>query len=287
MAGRRGASILSMPMTRSSASLPVSRRDRRAQARREHVPARSRRNRAGSRPSWRSPLVVVTTAALALGLVAVFLANRPPASSSTALSQGPTSYPATLTDGTSLGSPTAPVVIELYADFQCPACRQFVTLELPRLVTDYVVPGTVRVEAHDLDILGRGTRDESLELAAGAVCAAEQDRYWQYHDLVFWNQGRENMGDHDAAFIAAVADQAGVDPGRWRTCFSRSDIRAPIGTRTAAARRAGIQYTPTLLVNGTSMVGVPVYEELAATIDRLAGVSGAPVASPAPSPTSS
>ena len=57
---------------------------------------------------------------------------------------------------------------------------------------------------------GRGTPDESLELAAGAACAAEQGRYWQYHDLVFWNQGRENAGDHDAAFIGRVATAAGA-----------------------------------------------------------------------------
>jgi protein-disulfide isomerase len=225
-------------------------------------------------------MVLATGAALVIGAVLIALATRPAGTTGDTLTSPPTRYAASLTDGAALGSKTAPVVIQMYADFQCPACRQFVTGELPSLLTDYINPGTVRIEALDIDVLGHGSPDESLELAAGAACAAEQDRYWQFHDLVYWNQGRENRGDHDAAFIAEVADQAGVDRSAWDACLARSDVRSAITSRTAAATAAGISSTPTFSINGTVTVGVPKYDELAALIDQLARAAS-PAASPA------
>ena len=259
-------------MTRDRGS-PSSRRDRRAQARLERAPEpRRRADRRAARPVWRSPVVLATVAAVAIGLLVIVFALPREPSNGTDLVTPPTSYPAALVDGDVLGAPGAPVVIELYSDFQCPACKLFATERMPRLVTEFVTPGTLRIDARDIAFLGRGTPDESLELAAGAACAAAQDRYWPFHDLVFWNQGRENRGDHDAAFIASVADAAGVDRAAWDACFARADVRSTIQASTTSAIAAGINSTPTLIVNGQSVVGVPNYDQLAALIRQLAGV---------------
>lgn len=215
-------------------------------------------------------MVLVSAGAVVVGAVLVFLALPRGPSAGDELLLPPNTYPAALVDGDVVGSPEAPVVIELYSDFQCPACRLFVTGRLAHLVTEFVVPGTVRIEARDIDILGRGSQSESLELAVGARCAAEQDRYWQFHDIVFWNQGRENRGDHDAAFIARVADAAELDRTAFDACLGRNDVRATIRAQTTAAMAAGISSTPTLLVNDQPVVGVPEYEQLAALIRQLA-----------------
>jgi protein-disulfide isomerase len=223
----------------------------------------------------------VTVAAIAIGLGIVVLANRPTAGPVGELVAPPTSYTADLADGDVLGSSSAPVVMEMYADFQCPACKLFVTTELPRLWTDFIQPGTLRIEARDIAFLGTGNPDESVELAAGAACAAEQDRYWRFHDYVFWNQGRENRGDHSPGFIASVADAAGVDLTPWQACLARDDVRATVRQDTTAAQGKGVSSTPTLVINGESMIGVPDYDKLAARIRELAGGSPAPTAPPA------
>jgi len=255
----------------------MSRRDRRAQARLAPHPARARHVRADSQPIWRSPIVLVSGVAVLIAVVFIaFGGTRGPAPSAE-LVQPPTTYSVDIVDGDVLGSKTAPVVLELFADFQCPACRMFVTEQLPRLLVDFVRPGTLRIEARDIDILGRGDQNESLELAAGARCAAEQGRYWQFHDLVFWNQGRENRGDHDAAFIARVAEGARVDRGAWDACLARPDVRKAIQERTTTAALAGVSSTPTLRINGQVSVGVPDYDRLAGLIRQLAA---APTAAP-------
>jgi protein-disulfide isomerase len=258
---------------------PMTRRERRAQARLERPAAPRNRptRRQQPKPMWQSPVVMVTGAALLLGIAVIAFA-RPPASNNGAeLNVPATSYTADMTDGDTMGSASAPVVLQLYSDFQCPACKAFVTQLLPSLVNDFVKPGTLRIEAQDLDFLGRGNPNESQELAAGAACAAEQDRYWQFHDYVFWNQLRENQGDYTKAFIERIADASGVDRTAWDACFARNDVRPPIAARTSAAVADGISSTPTLVVNGQRSVGVPKYDDLATQIRQLAS-SPAPTA---------
>lgn len=268
-------------MTRPAVT-PPSRRERRAQARLDQPAApRHRATRHQPKPKWQSPVVLVTAAAVLIGVAIIAFARPPETTPGAELITPPTAYAAALVDGEAVGVAGAPVVLEVYSDFQCPACRQFVTQLLPRLMTEFVAPGTLRIEARDIDILGTGTPSESLELAAGAACAAPQGRYWQFHDYVFWNQGRENKGDHNTAFITQVADAAGVDRAAWDTCFARPDARTPIKTTTSAALGLGINSTPTLVVNGQQFAGVPNYDQLAALIRQLA--SPAPSSSASPS----
>ena len=254
---------------------PLQRRERRAAARLDRAPKVRARARSAARPAWQSPVVLVTGAAILIGAAVIALALPKGQSNAAELQHPPISYQQGLADGTTLGSATAPVVMELYADFQCPACKLFVTGQMASLVSEFVVPGTLRIQAHDIAFLGKGSPDESLELATGAACAASQDRYWQFHDYVFWNQGHENRGDHDAAFIHRVADAAGVDATKFDECVAGDSVRAGIRSATSAALTAGISSTPTLIVNGQPMVGVPNYAELAALIRQQA--------SPAPS----
>jgi len=253
---------------------PASRRERRAQERFQHPHDRTTRHVRTTRPSWQSPVLLTTIAALAVGLaVVVFLIASKPAPAAELVSP-PTVYDAALVDGETLGKATAPVVMELYADFQCPACRMFATQQLPGLVREFVATGALRIEARDIDVLGRGATDESLELAAGAACAARQDRYWEFHDLVFWNQGRENRGDHDAAFIARLAQAAELDASAWQACLQEPGVRSAIQATTSAAAALGIQATPTLRINGRSIVGVPDAAQLRALITQLASAAG-------------
>jgi protein-disulfide isomerase len=278
-------------MTRPENTPPRSRRERRAQQRLDHPAERPRKNRrVAPRPAWQSPIVLVSVLAVLVTAAVIYLAIGSKPAATADLVTPPTSYAADITDGGTLGSKDAPVVIELFSDFQCPACKLFVTQQMPRLLEDFIRPGVLRVEARDIDIIGSGSANESIELAAGAFCAGEQDRYWHFHDLVFWNQGRENRGDHDARFIANVADQAGVAEAAWQACIARTDIRKPITDLTASAAAVGINSTPTLRINGTAMVGVPDYDELASLIRQLAAAASpttAPSVNASPAPVAS
>lgn len=89
-----------------------------------------------------------------------------------------------------LGDPAAPVVMREYGDFQCPSCGAFFRTVEPQLRAEYIDRGLVRLEWHDFAWIG----PESRDAANAARCATDQDRFWEYHDLLYRNQAGENQG---------------------------------------------------------------------------------------------
>ena len=269
---------------------PVSRRDRRAQARYDR-PVTTRRKptrKTGQRPAWQSPVVLTSVGAVLIGVLVIAFAGGIFGGGTKELVTPPTSYAGITQTGESVGAANAPVVMEVFSDFQCPACKIFITTELQSLLTDFVRPGLLRIEAKDIDIIDRGSGTESLRLAVGAACAAEQGKYWEFHDFVFWNQGRENRGDHSNEFIARIATAAELDTTAWSSCITRTDLAQQVATRTTDAATAGVNSTPTLRINGQSVTGVPAYDQLHTLITQLlASYSPSPSSSPAASPAAS
>lgn len=266
---------------------PPTRRERRELERRDRPirdRSRSFTRRPTTRPAWQSPLAIVSVAAFVVAVVLIVLNQKPAQSPSTTfLVTPPISYSIDIVDGEALGRADVPVVMEVWSDFQCPVCAKFVREQFATLKSQFVDAGILRIQARDIAILGTGERDESLELATGAACAARQDRYWTFHDLVLWNQGRENQGDHSPEFLAAVADRTGVDRTAWDACMAADDVRKTVKTQTIAALRAGINATPTIALNGgTPIPGLPDASALIATIQELVG-AGAGSTSPVPS----
>ncbi|MEO7664352.1 MAG: thioredoxin domain-containing protein [Candidatus Limnocylindrales bacterium] len=242
--------------------------------------------RPATRAIWRSPMVLVTAAAVLLAVAVIALNMKAaPGPVSGDLAIPPSVYAADMVDGASLGSADARVVMEVWSDFQCPICARLVREQFPGLKTRFVDTGLLRIQARDIAILGHGAPDESLELATGAACAARQDRYWAFHDLAFWNQGGENRGDHSPEFIASLATQAGVDRVAWDACIAAPDTRAGIRTATIEALGRGINATPTIALNGEGpLAGLPDATVLTAKIQAL--VDAAAAASPAGPATS-
>ena len=270
----------------SRSTPPISRRERRAQARYERpgTPRRKPARRNDTRPAWQSPVVLTSVGALLIGGAIIAFAGGLFSGGNKELVTPPTSYGGLTQKGAAVGSATAPVVMEVFSDFQCPACKLFVTTELQSLLTDFVQPGLLRIESKDIDIIDRGSGTESLNLAVGAACAGEQGKYWQFHDLVFWNQGRENRGDHNPDFILKVATAAELDVTAWNACIAKTDLAQAVRTDTTGAAAAGISSTPTLRINGQVQVGVPTYDRLHTMITQLLATYSP---TPAPSPAAS
>jgi protein-disulfide isomerase len=268
---------------------PLTRRERRTLERRDRPirdRARASTRRPPSRPAWQSPFVLVSAAALVVA-VAIIVLNQKPAPTNTGgeLFTPPITYAAGIVDGDSLGLAGAPVVMEVWSDFQCPVCGRLVREQYPTLKTQFVETGVLRIQARDIAFLGGGERDESLELAAGAMCAARQNRYWSFHDFVLWNQGRENASDYSASFLTAVANRSGVNRTEWDACMASDDVRSEVKAATQQALGAGINATPTIALNGgTPSPGLPDANTLIAQIQALAAAGGSPVPIPTTTP---
>jgi protein-disulfide isomerase len=262
------------------------REERRTRRLAERDAERERARRKASRPAWQDPTVLVTGAALVVGvLLFVLLVVRPGSSSGVpgssdnplGLVKPSSEIPAGLANGRSLGKADAPVTIDVWADFQCPFCGQFVRTVEPQIITNDVAKGTVRLVAHDFTFLGAGNNpDESTDAAIAARCADQQGHFWDYYETLFWNQAAtENSGAFTQDRLLAMADLLGLDHARFQACLGDQSLRTAVVTETAAGRTAGVASTPTLFINGHAEVGLKDYPTIAGLI-----AAAAPSASP-------
>jgi protein-disulfide isomerase len=156
--------------------------------------------------------------------------------------------------GITLGDPKAPVRVVEFADLQCPFCRDYAVNVLPRLVRDYVRPGKVRMDFRALAFIG----PDSVRAARVAEAAGRQNRLWNFADLVYHNQGKENSGYATDAFLRRMA--AAVPGLDVRSAFAQRGSAAATGQLRAAenlATSSGVNSTPTFLVGrGTSLRAV-------------------------------
>jgi protein-disulfide isomerase len=180
----------------------------------------------------------------------------------------------------SLGRADAPVVVEVWADFQCPFCALFTHGLEPTVVREFVLPGTARLVFRDFAFLG----PESTTAAVAARCAGEQGAFWRFHDLLFASQNGENQGTFSDSFMAQLAGYLQLDATRFAACVKDPTIAQAVTQSRTEGERLGIVGTPSLRLVGprqTLLVGsLPTLPTLATDIERLA--HGLPVATPTP-----
>lgn len=150
------------------------------------------------------------------------------------------------------GDASAPVLVEEYGDYQCPACDQFFRTTDPT-IKELVADKKIRFAFGNFAFIG----EESVRAASAALCAADAGKFWEYHDLLYQNQHAENSGflTHDQ--LVAFGEQAGIT-GAARTKFERcvrSDRYAGfVRDQTDRTQRTKhVTQTPTVLVNGQQL----------------------------------
>jgi protein-disulfide isomerase len=238
---------------------------------------RSRRPSPSPAPAARSPIPLLTIAALVVGALVVGVLALTSGVLDRAggrdLVQPDITRPADLVDGRTVGAPDAPITIQMWEDFQCPACGMFSRSMEPRLLEAYVVPGQVRLMYRDMAFLGQ----ESID-AAVAARAAERllggDGFWRFHDLLFHNQDGENEGAFDRGVLADMAVSLGIDRDAFLAQLDDPDLVAAVTAETRDGQQAGVTSTPTLDIDGQMAAGVPTWDALSAYLDGLLAADG-------------
>lgn len=180
----------------------------------------------------------------------------------------------TMAKGTGAGDPNAKVRIDAYEDFQCSACYQFATQVEPLVMKNLVDTGKVYYQVHSFLIIDRATWDspnkESHQAANAAMCAADQGRYWDYHNLLFANWTGENVGDFTDARLLAYARLLKLDMTQFTTCFTHNTFRAEIDADMAQGLKLGVNGTPSIFVNGKQVSPgyIPTYEDILTAVNQ-------------------
>ena len=163
------------------------------------------------------------------------------------------------------GDPNAPVTIIEFADFQCPFCGKFFAETKPQIDEQYIQSGKVRLGYWNFAFLG----DESTWAAEAAECAADQDKFWEYHDKLYASQSGENQGAFNKDNLKKFAQELGLDTEAFNECLDSGKYTSLIQEDTSASSALGVQSTPTFLVNGEAIVGAQPFEAFQQIIDPL------------------
>ncbi len=154
-------------------------------------------------------------------------------------------------NGLSIGSADAPVQVVEFADFQCPACASYwATLE-PTILKDYIETGKVRFTYSPFSFLGQGQAwDESVKAAEAAYCANDQDKFWEFRDMVYTNHNGENQGAYSKERLVAFAKEIELDMDAFNSCFNSGKYSQQVQADNQFASEQGATYTPSFLIDG-------------------------------------
>jgi protein-disulfide isomerase len=169
--------------------------------------------------------------------------------------------------GNTLGDATAPVTLEVYADFQCPACGQFDRTTLREIEDKYVNNGKLKVVFNHYAFIG----EESTRAAEASECANDQGKFWEYAETLFNNQAGENQGAFNDAKLEGFAQQLGLNMDQYRQCMTNRPHLSKIQTSTQNGSARGVNSTPTLFVNGQLVRGaisLAKFESIAGSLLR-------------------
>jgi protein-disulfide isomerase/uncharacterized membrane protein len=166
------------------------------------------------------------------------------------------------------GPPDAPITIVEFSDFECPACgHAFGDLHdlLARRRDVRLVFRNYPLDASCNESVPQTMHPDACHAAAAAECAGQQDRFWEYHDLLFENQ---RALDRDSLF--RYARDAGLDIPTFRTCLDDPATMDRVKQDVAAGSRLDIVSTPTMFINGRRVQGAldHQYWDLALVLEK-------------------
>jgi protein-disulfide isomerase len=171
--------------------------------------------------------------------------------------------------GQTLGDASAPVTVTEFGDPQCPVCRAFSQQVAPDLISSEVKTGNVKYVYQPYLIIG----PDSKPAMRAVLAAGEQNRFWNYLQLFYENQGEENSGYVTDDFLTNIAKAAGVsDIGAWNTSRNSSKWDAVIAKGTTNAEGFGFNGTPSLVAqgpNGTKAINGFSLSDIQAAIQQV------------------
>jgi len=168
------------------------------------------------------------------------------------------------------GSPSAPVEITEFADYQCPFCQTFATLQMPTIEERLIATGRLRWRYRDFPL----QQHSFARLAAhSAACADEQGKYWEQHDRIY--QGQQDWaGTRDAGpLFRNYAKAAGLDLRRYDACMKAGKYAGRIQASYNEGVQLGVNSTPTLLVGDRLYKGRVDSDAITKLVDSLARYS--------------
>lgn len=164
-----------------------------------------------------------------------------------------------------LGKSNAKVTIVAFEDFRCPFCDKFTKETFTQIKKDYIDTGKAAFYYRHFQFLG----DASVVAGNASECANEQGKFWQLHDYLYANQPSESdTSMYVTDKLTNIAGTLGMNTSQFQSCLNSKKYDKNVSGDLADGQKAGVNGTPTVFVNGISIVGAQPYSAFKTIIDQ-------------------
>lgn len=162
----------------------------------------------------------------------------------------------------SIGPENAPITIVEFSDYQCPYCTRWHEQVYGPLLNAY--PGKIRLVYRHFPLTS--IHPDAFSAAEAAMCAGDQNAYWQFHEKLF----SSNALGSDV--YSQYAQELGLDTAAFESCITEQKFKETVQADLDFAVNLGVRSTPTFFINGLAIVGAQPLDVFKQVIDKeLAG----------------
>ncbi len=165
-----------------------------------------------------------------------------------------------------LGETNAPVTIVEFSDFQCPFCRTFFEDAYAQIKKEYIDTGKVQLSYRHFPLDFHPAAQISGE---AAECANEQDKFWEFHDMLYEKQAAQGTGtiQYTKDDLKTWTADLGVDTTSFNECLDSGKHTQTVKDDATYAGTVGVQATPSFFVNGQKIEGAQPFSVFKTMID--------------------
>ena len=183
-------------------------------------------------------------------------------------------------DDPSLGPKDAKVKVVVFSDFLCPFCAAISgesktmldnmksrdpswQAAIPAIKEEYVKNGKVQLVWKDTPFHGA----EAIQVHAAARCAADQEKFWEFHDYFFSKFG-ESQESSTKDGLKKLASVLKLDEKEYTSCIDSDKYLTKVQEGLSYAQRVGVQGTPATYINGKLLSGAASYPQFKSMIEE-------------------
>ena len=162
-----------------------------------------------------------------------------------------------------VGNNDAKVTVRIYSDFQCPACK-VAEGELKKVIEKY----QDRVNFYWNDFPLSSIHQNAFSAAVAGRCAQEQDKFWEYADLLYQNQQQWEYLSNPKVFYADLAEQLGLQKDSFSRCMEQESVKQKVQNDYLEAINMKLDSTPSFFINRKITTGAKSLDQWSQLLDQ-------------------
>ncbi|KYK25287.1 hypothetical protein AYK26_02285 [Euryarchaeota archaeon SM23-78] len=150
-----------------------------------------------------------------------------------------------------IGSENSKILIIAFSEYECPFCTESEST-MKSIREKYAAEVVYVFKDYPLTRI----HPNAYNAALAAECAKEQDKYWEYHDLLY-----EHNDQLEPHYLEEYAGLVGLDTEKFKACFETQKYKLEVEKDILTGKQVGVSGTPTFFINGIMVVGAKAEEE--------------------------